>query len=295
MDVEFIKDAIEKTLKPKDINHIMPKIEALEDIDAECTLNECIKIDSKSRDTKAIEIAKELKPWRKGPFELFGETIESEWRSFVKFDILKNHIDVEDKDVLDIGCNNGYYMFRLSQMLPRSLTGIDPSSKFFLQFMLMERYLKTGANFYPIGIDDIDRLHQTYDTIICLGILYHRHNPIEQLKNLRKYLKKGGQLIVDNLIIEGGDEMVLSPSNSYAKMKNCYFIPSMSAFTGWLKRAGYSDIEIIGSKKTDIYEQRKTEWIDGESLDSFLDPYDDNRTIEGYPAPIRGYIKARSN
>lgn len=295
MDVEFIKEAIEKTLKPKDINHIMPQIEALEDIEVESSMDKCIKIDSPSRSSEAIKIAKELKPWRKGPFELFGERIESEWRSYVKFDILRAHIDAKDKDILDIGCNNGYYMFRLSQMLPKSLTGIDPSSKFFLQFMLMERYLKTGANFYPIGIDDIQRLEKQYDTIICLGILYHRHNPIEQLKNLKTYLKKGGQLVVDNLVIDNRDEMVLSPSRSYAKMKNCYFIPSMSAFTGWLRRAGYEDIEIIGTRKTDIFEQRKTEWIDGESLDSFLDPYNDNQTIEGYPAPIRGYIKARSN
>ncbi|MFP4333261.1 MAG: tRNA 5-methoxyuridine(34)/uridine 5-oxyacetic acid(34) synthase CmoB, partial [Campylobacterales bacterium] len=268
---------------------------ALEDIEVQSYIDKCIKIDSPTRSTKAIEIARELKPWRKGPFELFGECIESEWRSYVKFDILKSHIDAKDKDILDIGCNNGYYMFRLSQMLPRSLTGIDPSPKFFLQFMLMERYLQTGANFYPIGIDDIHRLEKQYDTIICLGILYHRHNPIEQLKNLKNYLKKGGQLVVDNLIIEHRDEMVLSPSRSYAKMKNCYFIPSMSAFRGWLERAGYEDIEIIGTRKTDVFEQRKTEWIDGESLDSFLDPHDDNQTIEGYPAPIRGYIKARSN
>ena len=44
--------------------------------------------------------------------------------------------------------------------------------------------------------------------------------------------------------------------------------------------------------KTELNEQRKTEWIDTQSLEDFLDPNDPQKTVEGYPAPKRVYIKA---
>ncbi|HBY85223.1 MAG TPA: tRNA 5-methoxyuridine(34)/uridine 5-oxyacetic acid(34) synthase CmoB, partial [Colwellia sp.] len=41
-------------------------------------------------------------------------------------------------------------------------------------------------------------------------------------------------------------------------------------------------------------EQRKTEWIDTESLQDFLDPNDSSKTIEGYPAPKRAIFIANA-
>jgi tRNA (mo5U34)-methyltransferase len=51
-------------------------------------------------------------------------------------------------------------------------------------------------------------------------------------------------------------------------------------------------VEILETMKTEPNEQRKTEWIDTQSLEDFLDPNDPEKTIEGYPAPKRVYIKA---
>ncbi|MHC4926475.1 MAG: DUF1698 domain-containing protein, partial [Planctomycetota bacterium] len=42
----------------------------------------------------------ELHPWRKGPFELFGVRIDTEWRSDLKWSRLCEHIDLTDKLVL---------------------------------------------------------------------------------------------------------------------------------------------------------------------------------------------------
>lgn len=270
------------------------RIKALPENHCKLRLSNAVEVHSDTPDPQAIALTKELKPWRKGPFELFETYIDSEWQSFIKYNLIEPHLTITDKNVLDIGCSNGYYSFKMLDKAPASITAIDPSSKFYLQFLLIDHYAKSGIHYYPIGIDDIVHLNQKYDTILCLGILYHRHNPIEQLKKIRQFLKKDGYLIVDNLIIETEGEYVLSPSRSYAKMKNTYFIPSIEAFRGWLIRAGYQDIELIAKKPTDNEEQRKTEWIEGESLKDFLDPADKTKTIEGYPAPIRAYFIARS-
>ncbi len=38
-------------------------------------------------------------------------------------------------------------------------------------------------------------------------------------------------------------------------------------------------------------EQRRTPWMDFESYAEFIDPDDPARTVEGYPAPIRVFLK----
>ena len=49
-----------------------------------------------------------LMPWRKGPFELFGQVVETEWRSDAKWDRLMPHIsDLKGRSVLDVGCGSG--------------------------------------------------------------------------------------------------------------------------------------------------------------------------------------------
>ena len=86
-------------------------------------------------------------------------------------------------------------------------------------------------------------------------------------------------------------DFALSPKKTYSKIQNIYFVPTISALLNWCERANFKDFEILAIKSTDLDEQRKTEWILGQSLGDFLDPTDLNRTIEGYPAPRRVYLR----
>jgi len=74
-------------------------------------------------------------------------------------------------------------------------------------------------------------------------------------------------------------------------MKNVYFIPSLKTLRSWVFRAGFKNIKFIATRKTDLKEQRKTSWIDSFSLENFLNPKDSTKTIEGYPAPLRVYVR----
>ena len=49
--------------------------------------------------------------------------------------------------------------------------------------------------------------------------------------------------------------------------------------------------EVLETSKTEADEQRKTPWIEGQSLEDFLDPDDSSKTVEGYPAPARVYVR----
>ena len=254
-------------------------------------LDDIIEIQT-DENPKINEIAKMLMPWRKGPFKINDLFIESEWNSFIKWNIIKPHINLENKDVLDVGCNNGYYMFRMLEMNPKSITGFDPSALFNLQFDFINSFIQSNIEYKLLGVEHIPYYNKKFDTIFCLGVLYHRADPITMLKELKQGLKEKGEVILDTLIIEGDEEIALCPVR-YQKMKNVYFIPTLKTLYNWIEKAKFKDVEYLGKRYTDLKEQRKTDWIEGESLNNFLNE-DLTKTVEGYPPPLRVYLKLKN-
>ncbi|MBZ7941396.1 tRNA 5-methoxyuridine(34)/uridine 5-oxyacetic acid(34) synthase CmoB [Campylobacter molothri] len=241
-----------------------------------------------------LELAKELKPWRKGPFQINDLFIDTEWKSYIKFNILKPFMnEISGKTVADIGCNNGYYMFKMLEFNPALLVGFDPSIKYRLQFELINVLAKTSIKYELLGVEDLPNYPLKFDVIFCLGVIYHRSDPIKMLKELKSGLNKNGVVFLDTMYIEDEREIALVPNKTYSKIPNIYFIPSISALKNWCERAGFKDFQILSTKKTNENEQRKTEWIDSYSLNNFLDPNNKNLTVEGYEAPKRVYAKIK--
>lgn len=234
-----------------------------------------------------------LKPWRKGPYEIAGIHIDCEWRSDFKWDRIKSHINLNNKRVLDIGCGNGYHCWRMLEQKAKWVLGIDPNILFNLQFRMLNHYAKQeNIAVVPLGIEHLPHQMSVFDTVFSMGVLYHRKSPIEHLYELKSLMAKGGELILETLIIEGKKSSVLVPKDRYAKMKNVWFIPSAKALQGWLLKVGFKSAEILDINQTTVAEQRATKWMQFESLADFLDPNDKNLTIEGYSAPRRVVIKA---
>ncbi len=236
----------------------------------------------------------QLCPWRKGPFNLFGIQIDSEWQSWMKWERLKQHIkSLEGRRILDIGSSNGYYMFKMAAENPLMVLGVEPQSSFYFQYLTIQKFLRRDNVFcLPVPHDQLPKMDQYFDTVFCMGVLYHRKSPIEMLKDICDSLRSGGELILENLIIDSKQNICLFPKDRYAKMRNIFFIPDLLAMESWLLRAGFTDIRCVDVTKTSVEEQRKTQWIHTETLKDFLDPYDPDKTVEGYPAPVRAVFIA---
>ncbi|MBU1106552.1 MAG: tRNA 5-methoxyuridine(34)/uridine 5-oxyacetic acid(34) synthase CmoB [Candidatus Riflebacteria bacterium] len=236
----------------------------------------------------------QLKPWRKGPFELFGLKIDSEWRSDLKWARVAPHVaSLSGRKILDVGCGNGYYLMRMAGAGADIAIGIDPSLLFLAQFTAISRYCEqTAAFMLPIGFEQLPEEMQCFDTVFSMGVFYHRRSPFDFLRSLRMLLRKGGELVLETLVIEGDQHQVLVPSDRYARMNNVWFIPSVQAMTAWLVKAGFVDARAVDIGKTTVEEQRSTEWMPGESLAMCLDPDNNAYTIEGHPAPVRAVFIA---
>ena len=93
--------------------------------------------------------------------------------------------------------------------------------------------------------------------------------------------------------IDGDDHIALFPQKRYANMTGIYFLPTLNTLKYWLQRANFIDIEVIFSEQLTTVEQRSTEWASVRSLNESLEAGDKSKTIEGYPAPHRFYVRAR--
>jgi len=297
LDLDILRQERKKWLKWKNIAPLQEAIAKLPLLKSKViSLDDIISIEfvdiTDEQGQQIYNTAKLLKPWRKGPFSISKTEIDSEWQSFIKYNLLEPHFELEDKIVGDIGCNNGYYLFRMLAQNPKKLIGFDPSAITYSQFQFINHFVQSNIVYELLGVEHVEFYEHKFDILFCLGVLYHRSDPIAMLKSLFRALEDGGELILDTFMIDGDDEVCLTPKNRYSKIPNVYFIPTISALKNWCYRVGFESVEVLDIRKTDENEQRKTEWIDHQSLEHFLDPDDDTKTIEGYPAPKRVYIKA---
>lgn len=265
-------------------------------IDLASTVSVGLRDEISDGEFKRLEnLLKKLKPWRKGPYYLYGLHIDTEWRSDFKWQRLQDEIsDLTDRYVLDIGCGSGYHLWRMRGAGAKFVVGIDPTQLFFMQFQAIQHFIKDyQVNLLPIGVEQLPKL-KAFDTVFAMGVLYHRRSPIDFLYQLKDQLIKGGELVLETLVVDGDKNTVLVPGERYAKMRNVWFLPSTEAMCAWLERCGFTDIKLINTDITALEEQRKTTWIDTESLQDFLDPNDHTKTIEGYPAPKRAIFIAKA-
>jgi tRNA (mo5U34)-methyltransferase len=253
-------------------------------------------ISASERELLRSELQK-LHPWRKGPYELFGIRIDTEWRSDWKWDRLKAHIaPLAGRHVLDVGCGNGYHCWRMLGAGAKLVLGIDPTLLSVMQFQAVKK-LHGEAEVYvlPLGIEAVPPDLGCFDTVFSMGVLYHRRSPIDHLLELKACLRPGGELVLETLVVAGGLDNVLMPEGRYAQMRNVWFLPSCAALMRWMQRCGFQNVRVADVTKTSVDEQRSTDWMRFNSLQDFLDPVDMHLTCEGLPAPVRAIIIANKN
>ncbi len=235
-----------------------------------------------------------LSPWRKGPFAVAGIKIDSEWRSDLKWDRLKDRIaPLDGRAVLDVGCGNGDYALRMRDAGAHTVIGIDPTLLYVVQFLAVNHFLAADRVFtLPLRLQELPQESRRFDTTFSMGVLYHQRSPLDHLRQLRGTLRRGGQLVLETLYLPGEESYACTPPDRYARMRNVWLLPTIAELTTWLRRSGFKAIELVDRSKTTIEEQRSTDWMTFESLREALAADDPDRTVEGWPAPRRAVLLA---
>ena len=112
------------------------------------------------------EVLSMFLPWRKGPFQIGKTLVDTEWRSDWKWQRINRHIEpLEGKQVLDIGCGNGYHLFRMLGAGADLALGIDPTILFNYQFSLLQRLTQpNSAYLLPLRSEHLPQFNG-FDTV----------------------------------------------------------------------------------------------------------------------------------
>jgi tRNA (mo5U34)-methyltransferase len=251
--------------------------------------------DLTSNDRQLVyKVLRAFMPWRKGPFSVFGIDIDAEWRSERKWNRIAAELpDLSGKIVADIGCNNGYYMFRMAHHRPALVLGFEPYIQHYYTFQTLNTFAgQRQLRVELLGIEHLNLFPDSFDAIFCLGILYHRPSPLDALRDLHAALKPDGWLIVESQAIPGNEPVALFPHSTYAKVPGTWFVPTASCLYNWMTRAGFTNIQLFCQHAMSSEEQRRTDWMNFETYEDFIDKDNPSLTIEGYPAPLRVFFKA---
>jgi len=103
-------------------------------------------------------------------------------------------LDVKDKDVLEIGCGNGYGGYLLNQLQPKSYVGLD----------VMEEQIEIAHRNYPqyrFLVQDATDLSQfentSKDVVVIFGVLHHIPEWRKVIDEIARVLKPDGQLFLE--------------------------------------------------------------------------------------------------
>ncbi|MCY3839273.1 MAG: tRNA 5-methoxyuridine(34)/uridine 5-oxyacetic acid(34) synthase CmoB [Gammaproteobacteria bacterium] len=258
------------------------------------SLRDCVSV-GHARDLDAVgrarltDVLQRFKPWRKGPFRLFGVQIDAEWRSDLKWARIAPHLDLEGAHVLDVGCGNGYYGWRMLEAGAASVTGIDPSLLFVLQHAAVAYYADDPRNLVlPLALEDVEP-GGTFDAVFSMGVVYHRRDPAAHVRALARHAHRDTVVVLESLVVDGGP---IERPDRYARMRNVHVVPDVATLAGWLRAAGFATVRLVDRSVTTVAEQRATPWMTYQSLADALAPDDPTRTVEGYPAPERAVMIA---
>ena len=228
----------------------------------------------------------ELHPWRKGPWTFETVTIDTEWRSDWKWERLQPHLDWQGKDVLDIGCGNGYFGWQMLGCGARSVVGIDPTLVFCMQHLAAVALLGQADNFVLPGRGDELPNGALFDIALSMGVLYHHKAPERHIAETAA--SATGEVVIETLVVQNRPSIY--PEGRYARMRNISVIPSIEDVSRWMVEAGLQNVRCVDVTPTTTDEQRSTPWMRFESLPEALDPDDPSRTVEGHPAPVRAIL-----
>ncbi|NPA72645.1 MAG: DUF1698 domain-containing protein, partial [Gammaproteobacteria bacterium] len=155
---------LEKALNPEGNGNLPRWLTAMETIKTYSTAVDCdlhqaaLKIGNASdlsAEQQSIlkETLKAFHPWRKGPFNIHGIHIDTEWHSDWKWDRVRPHLaPLKGKKVLDIGCGSGYHLWRMAAEGTELAVGVDPSLLSMSQFLVLKHFIgeSVPAYFLPL-------------------------------------------------------------------------------------------------------------------------------------------------
>ncbi len=98
--------------------------------------------------------------------------------------------DLRGKTVLDIGCNGGFYSIEMKRRGADRVLGIDTDEHYLAQARFAARVLGVDIELRRMSVYDVAQLHEKFDLVLFLGVLYHLRHPLLALDLVHDHVVK---------------------------------------------------------------------------------------------------------
>jgi tRNA (mo5U34)-methyltransferase len=97
--------------------------------------------------------------------------------------------DLSGASVLDIGCNGGFYSFEMKRRGATRVLGVDHDPVYLAQARFAREQFGLDVEFRQADVYDIDKLGETFDYVLFMGVLYHLRHPLYALEKVAALVK----------------------------------------------------------------------------------------------------------
>ena len=193
------------------------------------------------------------------PNHFLGDYPRVKWHRFEKV-IPK---DLSGRTVLDIGCNAGFYSLEMKRRGAERVVGIDSDPRYLAQARLASEVCGLKIELRELSVYDVGRLHERFDLVIFMGVLYHLRHPLLALDLIHEHVTR--DLLLFQSMQRGDAELTnVDPDypfeetgifehsafphmsfieHRYAGDPTNWWVPNRACCEAMLRSAGYQVIE----------------------------------------------------
>ena len=205
------------------------------------------------------------------PDHFLGDYPEVKWQRFAS----AVPEDLSGKSVLDVGCNAGFYSIQMKRRGADRVVGIDTDEQYLDQARFAAKVSGAEIEFRNLSVYRVGELHEKFDLVLFMGVLYHLRHPLLALDLLHEYAV--GDLLVAQSMLRGSSESIDVPPDfpfweserfenekfprmyfvekRYANDPTNWWIPNRACFEAMLRSAGF---EILEHAEDEVFICRRT-------------------------------------
>ncbi len=200
------------------------------------------------------------------PHHFLGDYPSCKWRSFEQ----AIPADLSGKTVLDIGCNAGFYSLEMKRRGAARVVGIDSDPGYLAQARFAAEVTGLQIEFRELDVYQVAQLHEKFDLVLFMGVLYHLRHPLLALDLLWEHVV-ADTLVFQSLMRGSREVLPLAPDypfwekeifetsgypamyfveNRYSHDPTNWWIPNRACAEAMLRSAGF---EITGHPEEEVY------------------------------------------
>jgi len=197
----------------------------------------------------------DLKGVPTAPRHFLGDYPNVKWRRFSSV----IPADLSGMTVLDIGCNAGFYAMEMKRRGADRVLGLDTEDEYLAQARFAAEVEGLNIEFRKMSAYDVGDLHEKFDLVIFMGVLYHLRHPLLALDLIHEHVARDlllfqsmqrGQSQIDPLEDDYDfwtTELFDSPGyprlhfveHKYAEDNTNWWIPNRACVEAMLRSAGF--------------------------------------------------------